>query len=178
MSDATNRHYDGTTIALHWLTAFLVIALWIIGQTGDWPPRGAVRDDYWSVHVALGFVLTLVLAWRILWRSFRGRRMPPADSGLLHFLAEIMHYALYLTLLVVIGLGVVNAFVRGYELFGLAHLPQIGDPELRRPITHWHGLGANLLLILALSHAAAALLHYYVVKDRTLQRMLPRLSQL
>jgi cytochrome b561 len=73
------------------------------------------------------------------------------------------------------GRKVVNAFVRGYELFGLAHLPQIGDPELRRPITHWHGLGANLLLILALSHAAAALLHYYVVKDRTLQRMLPRL---
>jgi cytochrome b561 len=173
MSDASDPRYDGTTIALHWLTAILVVALWIIGQTADWPPRGAVQDDYWSVHVVLGFVLTLVLACRILWRIFRGRRLPPADSGLLNFLARTMHYALYLTLLVVVGLGVVNAFVRGYELFGLVHLPQIGDAQWRRPITHWHGLGANLLLILAILHASAALLHYYVVKDRTLQRMFP-----
>jgi cytochrome b561 len=173
MSDAPNRHYDGTTIALHWLTAILVVALWIIGQTGDWPPRGPMQDDYWSIHVVLGFVLTLVLACRILWRIFQGRRLPPADSGLLYFLARTMHYALYLTLLVVVGLGVVNAFVRGYELFGLVHLPQIGDAQWRRPITHWHGLGANLLLILAFLHASAALLHYYVVKDWTLQRMFP-----
>jgi cytochrome b561 len=174
-ANASDPHYDRTTIVLHGLTAILVIVLWIIGQTGDWPPRGAVRTDYWSIHVALGFVLTIALIWRILWRGFGGRRLPASDSGVLYVLAEATHYALYGLLLVAVGLGVVNAFVRGYNLFDLLRLPQIGDAALRRPITHWHGLAANVLLVLAFLHAAAALLHYYGLKDRVLQRMLPGL---
>jgi cytochrome b561 len=95
----------------------------------------------------------------------------------LYVLAEATHYALYGLLLVAVGLGVVNAFVRGYNLFDLLRLPQIGDAALGRPITHWHGLAANVLLVLALVHAAAALLHYYGLKDRVLQRMLPGLRR-
>lgn len=35
--------YDPTTIWLHWMTAGLIIALWVICQTGDWFPRGPLR---------------------------------------------------------------------------------------------------------------------------------------
>ncbi len=73
----------------------------------------------------------------------------------------------------VVGLGVVNAFVRGYNLFDIMSLPQLGDRALRRPITHWHGLAANILLGLALFHAAAALVHHYLWKDGVLGRMVP-----
>ena len=41
-------------------------------------------------------------------------------------------------------LGIVNAFVRGYSIYGLFHLPQVGDRAWRRPITQWHGLAANI----------------------------------
>jgi len=175
MTNATSAHYDRTTIALHWLTAASVALLWIIGQTADWAPRGPLRTGYWSIHVVLGFALAIALVARILWRGLRGRRLPAADRGLLHFMAEAMHYALYGVLTVTIGLGVVNAFLRGYDLFDLVHLPQIGDPAMRRPITHWHGLAANVLIVLALLHATAALAHYYARRDGVLQRMLPGL---
>jgi cytochrome b561 len=175
MANAISRRYDATTIALHWLTAGLVVLLWIIGQTADWAPRGPRQTGYWSVHVLLGFVLALALAGRILWRGFRGRRLPAADAGVLGFLAEATHYALYGILLVVVGLGILNAVVRGYGLFGLFNLPQWGDPAWRKPITHWHGLAANVLLAVALLHAAAALAHHYVMRDGVLRRMLPRL---
>ena len=165
--------YDGTTIALHWVTAISVVVLWIIGQTADWIPDGPVNTAYWSVHVVLGFVLAAVLAWRIVWRGTGGRRLPAADAGFLHAFAKTTHYLLYALLLVVVVLGVVNAFVRGYNLFDLVSLPQIGNRALRRPITHWHGLAANILLGLALFHAAAALVHHYVWKDGLLGRMLP-----
>ena len=66
-----------------------------------------------------------------------------------------------------------NAFVRGYNLFDLVSLPQVGDRAWRRPITHWHGLAANILLGLALFHAAAALVHHYLWHDAVLKRMLP-----
>jgi cytochrome b561 len=88
--------------------------------------------------------------------------------------AEAAHYALYAFLLIVVTLGIVNAFVRGYNLFDLTHVPQIGDAALRRPITHWHGLAANVLLGLAFFHALAALAHHYVLKDDVLRRMLSR----
>ena len=165
--------YDRTTIVLHWVTAVSVILLWIIGQTADWIPDGPVNTAYWSVHVVLGFVLAAVLAWRIVWRGTAGRRLPAADAGALHVFAKATHYLLYALLLVVVGLGVVNAFVRGYNLFDIVSLPQLGDRALRRPITHWHGLAANILLGLALFHAAAALVHNYLWKDGVLGRMVP-----
>jgi cytochrome b561 len=160
-SVATGEIYDRTTIVLHWTTAILVVLLWTIGQTADWIPDGPVNTDYWSVHVVLGFALAVVIAWRMIWRSSRGRDLPAADVGPLHVLAKATHFGLYLLLLIVIVLGVVNAFVRGYNLFDLASLPQIGDRALRKPITDWHGLAANLLLGLAGLHAAAALFHQY-----------------
>jgi cytochrome b561 len=171
-ADRTSQNYDATTIVLHWFTAVLVIVLWIIGQTAGWTPRGPIRTDYWSVHVLLGVVLVIVLGWRIMWRSFRGRRLPAADSGILYLLAEATHYALYALMLTVVALGVVNAFVRGSSIFGIVNLPQFGDAALRGPITHWHGLAANVLLGLALLHAAAALMHHYFWKDAVLRRML------
>ncbi len=166
--------YDTTTIALHWFTAVSVGVLWIIGQTADWIPRGTVRSNYWSVHVVLGFTIAVGLILRILWRGLRGRQLPAADSGVLRLLAEATHYALYALLLIVVALGVVNAFLRGYTLFGLFSLPQLGEADLRRPITNWHGLASNVLVGLAFLHACAALAHHYVLKDDVLHRMLPR----
>ena len=173
MTTRTIERYDGLTIRLHWATAILVVVLWVMGQTADWVPRGGFRQAYWSTHVALGFALTVVIAMRVFWRAGPGRGLPAADHGLLHALAKATHYLLYLLLVTVVGLGIVNAFVRGYSIYGLFHLPQIGDRELRRPITDWHGLAANAVLFLALFHAAAALVHHYVWKDGLLGRMVP-----
>ena len=164
--------YDKTTIVLHWLTAASVAVLWIIGQTADWIPDGPANTAVWSIHVVLGFVLAVILVWRIGWRASEGRRLPPADRGALQAFAKSTHYLLYALLLAVIVLGVANAFVRGYNLFDLVSLPQIGNRALRRPITHWHGLAANILLGLALFHAAAALVHHYLWRDAVLKRML------
>jgi cytochrome b561 len=165
--------YDRTTIALHWVTAASVAILWIIGQTADWIPDGPANTAIWSVHVVLGFALVAILAWRVAWRSSGGRRLPPADRASLQALAKLTHYLLYALLLIVVVLGVINAFVRGYNLFDLVSLPQVGDRAWRRPITHWHGLAANILLGLALFHAAAALVHHYLWHDAVLKRMLP-----
>lgn len=171
MAAETGVNYDRTTVALHWITAGFVVVLWVIGQTADWIPDGPVNTDYWSVHVVLGFVFAVVIAWRIIWRITGGRRLPPADVGLLQVLAKAVHYGLYALLLVVIVLGIVNAFVRGYNLFDLVSLPQIGDRAMRKPITQWHGLAANVLLALAGVHAAAGLFHHYVMRDGVLGRM-------
>jgi cytochrome b561 len=170
---AVSKKYDRTTISLHWITAGLVVVLWIIGQTADWLPDGPLNTDYWSIHVVLGFALAAVIAWRMIWRNAGGSRLPAADTGVLYVAAKATHYGLYLLLLAVVVLGIFNAFVRGYNLFNLVNLPQIGDRAMRKPITHWHGFVANLLLVLAGLHAAAALFHHYIIRDSVLARMVP-----
>ena len=172
MTDVAVR-YDRTTIALHWATAALVAILWISGQTADWFPRGPAKAAYWSTHVVLGLALATVFAWRIAWRSSAGRALPAADDGPRDVLAKATHYGLYLLLAAVLALGVTNAFVRGYPIYGLFHLPQLGDYGWRRPITQWHGLAANVVLALAGLHASAALFHHYVLRDGLIARMTP-----
>ena len=165
--------YDGVTISLHWITALLVVVLWVIGQTADFFPKGAFQSAYWSTHVVLGFLLVLVILYRVGWRTTAGRRLPRVDPVPLHILAKATHYGLYLLLAIVLVLGVANAFVRGYHIYDLFQLPQLGDKDLRRPITVWHGRAANVVLILAGLHALAALGHHYVMRDGVLRRMMP-----
>jgi cytochrome b561 len=170
-SEKMPLRYDTMTIVLHWSTVSLVVVLWILGQTSDWWPRGPLRDGSWSLHVTLGFVLAAVLLTRIIWRIGPGRALPSPDAGMLRIVARGTHLLLYGLLLAVVGLGITNAFVRGYTLFEAVSLPQIGDRALRRPLTEWHGLAANAILIVALLHAAAGLFHQYIRKDHLLWRM-------
>ena len=72
-------------------------------------------------------------------------------------------------------LGIANSWVRGDNLFNLFRIPA-WDPSnkaLRGEVEELHALAANLLILLAGLHAAAGLLHHYLLKDTVLQRMLP-----
>jgi cytochrome b561 len=168
--------YDPTTIWLHWATAVLIVVLWVIGQTADFVPRGPFRSGLWSVHVLLGAILGLIFVARIVWRTQFGRVLPPAETGVLHAMAQTAHIALYVLLGATLTLGLIDTFYRGFSLFGLWSLPQIGtnDPQTRHDIDEWHELAANLTVVVVFLHASAALVHEYVWRDHLLRRMTPR----
>jgi len=168
-------HHDRAVIVLHWLTAVLVAALRIIGQTIDFAPSGPLRVDYRSLHIVLGGTLGMVIVVRAIWRATRGGMLAPLDRGLLLAIARLVHWVLYILLFVTVGLGLANAWVRGDSLFNLFSIPSFapGDKALRELIGDWHALAANAILIVAGLHAAAALFHHFVLRDATLRRMLP-----
>lgn len=167
--------YDRRTIALHWLTAALVISLWMLGQTIDWFPKGSPRAIARSSHIALGVGLAFVLIRRIWWRLADGVRMVPAASSALDRIATLTHKLLYLLLVGTVLLGIANAWVRGDTLFMLLKIPAFdpGNTALRASVEELHAWSANILLIVTGLHAAAALLHHFVLKDDILRRMLP-----
>jgi len=74
-------------------------------------------------------------------------------------------------------LGIIVQLKRGnaLPLFGAWNFasPWPTDRATARSVLEVHGLLANALLILAGFHGAAALVHHYVFRDRTLVRMLP-----
>jgi len=172
---STAQRYDFMTVCLHWLTAGLIIALWCLGQTIDWFPRGGARIFARSTHIGLGALLGFVLLFRIWWRTTSGAHLAPLGSRTVQSLAKSMHIALYLVLLATVALGVANTWVRGDNLFNIYKIPSFapGDKALRASVEDYHAFAANLLLIMAALHAAAGLAHQYILKDGTLNRMLP-----
>lgn len=183
MSDSTvtqsaetqGLRYDSTTIALHWITAILVVVLWIIGQTVDFPPVGPLRTDYRSLHIVLGVALGVVLLARLAWRLTRQDKVPPTDQGLLLLVARLTHWSLYVLLILAVGLGIATTWTRGDNVFYLFAIPAYdpGNRPLIRLIHGWHALAANAILIVAGVHAAAALFHHFIMRDATLRHMLP-----
>jgi cytochrome b561 len=172
--DSVPWRHDPRTIALHWLTAALVVALWVLGEVIDDFARGTPRVMARSVHIALGVLLLVVLARRIAWRLGASASRAPVDAGLAGRAAVLVHRVLYGLLVATVLLGLANAWVRGDLLFNLARIPAF-DPEnkpLRAAVGALHEWSANLLLAMAGAHAAAALLHHYRWKDGVLQRML------
>lgn len=164
--------YDKITIRLHWATAALVSILWLMGRTIGFMPRGPLRLDMWSVHILLGTMLTGVLVARIIWRMTSGRKLPSHHNAL-ELLARAVHWLLYLLLATVVVLGVINVFTHGSTLFNMWRFPRIGGSDLRMRINNWHDLAANIIMVVALVHATAALLRHYVIKDSVLRRMWP-----
>jgi cytochrome b561 len=172
---AAAARYDRTTIVLHWVTAVLVVVLWLSAQVIDVFPRGPARNNMRSVHMLLGVTLGVVLGWRVGWRLLAGVHLPGIGHPLLARVASATHLVLYALLVAAIVFGLCNAWVRGDSVFNLFSIPSFapGDRALARQINSVHDWVANTILIVAALHAVGGLVHHYVWKDEVLRRMLP-----
>lgn len=171
-------HYDSRSIRYHWLSAALVLGLWIMGQCIDFFPKGDARITARSLHISFGIVLGLLLVLRLAWRrNAAAAKLPPAQAGLPGRLAIGVHHLLYLLLAATVLIGIACVWIRGDNLFNLFTVPAFdpGNKALRHEAVELHELAANSLLMLAGLHGAAALAHYGWLKDKVLQRMWPSL---
>lgn len=173
--------YSRPAKIFHWLTVFFVFAAWGLGLVGDDLPRGSIRHLGEFIHILLGETVALLLLLRLVWRFIAPPPpLEPTALGLAGALAtRAVHLALYGLLLAVPVVGVVTLFNGGEALsiYGLYDIPSPWpkNRELKHNSKEIHELLAHTLVVLALLHAAAALVHHYVFKDRVLERMLPRL---
>ena len=173
--DGTN--YDNVAIALHWLTALLVVVQFAMAISWDWFAKPTAQAME-SVHVSLGVLLTAVILARIAWRLIPGHQRPAVVSGWVKVASKGVHYLLYALLVAQAGLGFAWRWAQGHAVsfFGLF---EIAGPygQQGRPVRHvLHDLHENVawaIVILAAGHALAALYHHYALRDRVLGRMLP-----
>ena len=148
--------YSGLQIALHWIIALLILVAWLSGEGAE-EAMEAIEEGGTAgfvPHVALGLAILALVVVRLLVRLTRGAPAAPGDPGSLQVrLADWGHRLLYL-LMIAVPLGGISVWFLGLE---------VGEI---------HGLFANVLLLLALGHAAMALYHQYVLKDGLLRRMM------
>lgn len=168
--------YDGVSIALHWATALLVVVQFAFAETWDWFQR-PTRETMQSLHVSLGVLLTAVVAARLVWRLMPGHQLSSLGAGWVKLASKGVHYLLYALLVVQAGLGFAFRWAQGHpvEFFGLG-IPgpfgQLARPQ-RSQLHQLHDWVGWAIIVIAALHAAAALYHHYVLKDRVLKRMLP-----
>ena len=126
-----------------------------------------------------GLRILLLLVVRLVWR-FADPPPRPEQTPLgpwLDLAGRVVHYALYTLLVVVPVAGIILQFARGdaLSIFGLYEIasPWSKDRAFASAVAGVHELLANALVTLAALHAVAALIHHWVLRDRTLTRMLP-----
>jgi cytochrome b561 len=170
--------YTGTAQFLHWLVLAMLIMQFTFAWTMPHIGRNTPVTTLISLHFAFGVLILFVAVIRLAWRLTHPE--PKPEDGLPPWQvasARIIHWLLYLLLFVVPLLGWINASWRDMPIimFG-RELPRLVGPHAAG--WGWTGdvhalLATYVLLGLVGVHVAAALYHYFICRDRVLQRMLP-----
>ena len=146
------------SIALHWLSAIVIIAMWVVGKNITVQPDGS-PDFYRELHVTLGLSAWVLLAGRIVWRI----RVPhPRAAGLgerTHRFARGFHYLMLALLTLLIGSGPVVAWADYQSALGTAAFTV-------------HRYSGNAMFALVLLHILGALKHLMFHHDDSIVRML------
>jgi cytochrome b561 len=175
----SKERYSGVAQALHWLTALLVLAAFIAAEGGSesrvYSPE---RDAQRILHESLGMAVLAVVVIRIVWRLFD---RAPDESPMPRWMtgmAVLTHWLLYLLLFAVPLTAVLGAWWEGHALntylVGEIPSPLAASHDLGAWLTEQHEWLGDAILWLAGLHAAAALFHHFLLRDKVLLSMLPR----
>jgi cytochrome b561 len=173
----TDERWGIVTIGLHWLTVLAVVGLVVVGFVMQELPSGRFKIDVYALHKSFGltvFGLTVLrLLWRLLWKTPAPEPMPRWQA----FAAQGSHVLLYVVLLAMPLSGWLYNSASGFPLrwFGQFALPKLTarNHDVAEFFEETHETLFLVLAALVTVHAAAALYHHYLKRDRTLQRMLP-----
>jgi cytochrome b561 len=176
--DHTKTRYGGTAIALHWLTALLVVAGFTLGLSMIGLPFSPRKLQWYAWHKWIGITIWLVTCGRLAWRWAHSappmERMPPWQQRA----ALVSHVLLYALLAVIPLSGWLYSSAAGVQVvyLGLIPLPDLvsKDRALADVLRNVHVTLNFTLLGLVCIHGAAALKHHFVDRDAVLTRMLPR----
>ncbi|TBU91658.1 cytochrome b [Stutzerimonas kirkiae] len=162
----TTSRFSPAEIALHWLSAILVLLIIALPYGNDlfFEQWFGGKGNVYTLHKSLGITVLFLTLLRLLVR----RRDRDTELAV-----RLGHGLLYLLLLVMPITGLVFGS-RPVNLFWLVEIGPLGFSEGVRDIAHGVHLYAQYaLFVLILGHAAMALWHHYVRRDDTLRNMLP-----
>src|ERR1700760_1179252 len=113
--------FDPTSIALHWLTVFLIVvqftSVWVRELMSH---QSNLAGLLLSAHQSSGFLIWLAVVVRLIWRRYFAY-LPPFPSNMPNFqqvAAKANEYGLYILLLTMPLTGIARTILRGHP-FGL-----------------------------------------------------------
>lgn len=163
------------SIALHWLTALLILGLAAVGLIMTELPTSPLKMQIYGLHKSFGLTVLALTVLRLSWRMLAGtpEAIPAPKAQLV--VAKTVHGLMYGLLFAIPLSGWLYNSASGFPLrwFGMP-LPKLFtgfNPAIKQVA---HALHENLfyaLALLLLLHAGAALWHHYIKRDNLLKRM-------
>ena len=176
----SSQAYDGAAIALHWITAALIVANLVLGVSMVGLPISPRKLQWYVAHKSIGVTVFLLTSLRLAWRALRPHPPPVPMPAWQRRAASLSHALLYVLLFAIPLSGWLYSSATGVHVvyLGLVALPDLvgRDRALGHALRLVHvGLDALLVLVLCV-HIAAAIRHHLVDRDAVLARMLPLLK--
>ncbi|MCB1423300.1 MAG: cytochrome b/b6 domain-containing protein [Nitratireductor sp.] len=160
--------YSRLSIALHWIAAVAVIALFFTHE-GD---RGSAQ---YAFHVGGGAILGVLIVWRALRRPFRGFPAKPDQPAILNLISTIVLWALLAAMVITVVTGYFLPWSLGapIDLFSMAEIPSpmSRSRDLHEAMEEIHEIAGQAILPLVVLHVLGALKHAIIDKDGVMQRM-------
>lgn len=173
----TRSTYGWVAIALHWISAIGVIALYLLGEQMEDAPDKVAKAAAQGLHVSVGALLFTFLLARIFWSLSQS---PPASNERnrwFRIAARVVQGLLLLMIAVLIVTGplAVWSAPRAIQVFDLFSLPSPFPARidwLHGLAEDIHGLATKLFWPLIVLHIGGALKHLLLDRDETVQRIL------
>ncbi len=178
---STPTGWGAVTRLFHWGMLLIYIGSISAGIYMTGMPLGPQKLKVYALHKSIGLTLLGLAVLRLLWRLGEQR---PAQAPMPAWQTRVSaatHALLYVLMLAIPLSGWLYNSAAGFPLqwFRLVNLPALAaaDPALKALAHQLHVTGVVLLSALVVLHAAAALKHHLVDRDRTLVAMLPRVGE-
>lgn len=170
--------YNPASMTLHWAMLLLIAAVYALMEFRDLFPRGSdPREAMKTWHYTLGLTVFALVWLRLLVRFVGGTPpispAPPAWQARAGTVAHVLLYALMIGMPLG-GWLILSAEGDPIPFFGLLLPPLTGpNDELAELVEEVHESVGEAGYVLIALHAAASLVHHYLLRDDTLRRMLP-----
>lgn len=170
--------YSASARVLHWATAILVLAAFVLGPGGsESHVYDASRDFDRQLHETLGLLVLGLTIIRLAWRAVDFRPDPPDVPNWMNVTARSVQVMLYVLLFAVPLTAITGAWLEGHPLtlvYGAKIAPMVAaSHSTGETIAEIHTWLGDAIIWLAGFHAAAALFHHYILRDKVLVSMLP-----
>jgi len=185
MSTNSPARFTNIAISLHWLMAFLIIGMLVIGKfMVSLDETNPIRFTLTQWHKTFGVLILLLTVLRLLWRlTHKAPQHPEAAPAWEHYAAKASHVLFYLLLFIapitgwmLVSVSPLNIDTLLFNVIPWPHLPWLHNIADKASAVHLyeqiHEIATGVLIVLLLLHVGAALKHHLIDKDDVLNRML------
>jgi len=169
--------YGWAAIALHWISAIGVTALYFLGDRVEEMTTRTDKLSATHLHVGVAVLLFTFLAARLLWSASQPEPQALERRRSLRLLAWVVQKMFLLMIALLLISGPLEIWSTGRAIEGFGGLALASPFASRVAWLHEaaefvHSSASKLFWPLIALHVAGALKHLVIDRDRTLQRML------
>ena len=172
----TRTGYGWISIALHWLTAILILTIWFIGSSIQSDLATGSRDTL-NLHTSLAICAYVLLWARVIWRFKQGHPdATPDQRGVFYLIGKYTHYAILCAIGVMLISGPLMVWSRGdvIHVFDWFTIPgPFGmNMDLAMALHTIHVWGSRVIIVGTVLHLGGVYKHAAFNQDGTFGKML------